>query len=412
MVSAQDVACPTGASSSCTCTDLKVKCKDNDQITGIPSWIPNNTTQLEFEKCDIRILNRDSFKNLVNLTSIKILKQNHRLTFNDNSVFQGLHRLSKIVFDDNNIASLPAGLFANLPSLKTLGLNDNPLQTLPDDLLQNSSNVQTFNLANTKLDKDNITKIGEGHFGKNIQTLWISGTYIQRLKDDLFTGLPKLNALAIGNCGINIVRADILKGTELASIHLDGNTIQSIDENAFRGSKVSVFQCKGCQLTSNVTFNGFLKKMPVLYSINLQNNNLTHIPKNAFTGLTDLSIIDLSSNSIATIESNPYADLPKCVSTNTCIQLSNNPFNCDCNLAWLRSFADKVEGDKTSWKCAGPPSVAGKSLVSLEIQEFCCESVKSTKCGLPNNGWIVSAHMMVAILSQIVVMFGIPLLFA
>ena len=423
VVSAQDVACPTGASSSCKCRkildDLKVECKDNDQITDIPSWIPNNTAQLVFENCHIRILNRDSFKNLVNLTGLKILKQNpRRLTFNDSSVFQGLNRLLGVDLDDNNIASLPAGLFANLPRLRVLGLNNNPLTTLPDDLLQNSSNVQYFRVGNTKLDRDIIAKIGEGHFGQNIQSLLMSGTYIQRLKDDLFTGLPKLNALAIGNCGINIVRADILKGTELASIHLDGNTIQSIDENAFRGSKVSVFQCKGCQLTSNVTFNGFLKKMPVLYSINLQNNNLTHIPKNAFTGLTDLSIIDLSSNSIATIESNPYADLPKCVSTNTCIQLSNNPFNCDCNLAWLRSFADKVEGNKTSWECAGPPSVAGKSLVSLKINEFCCESGNSTKCGLPhlapdpNKGWIVSAHVMVAILSQIVVMFGIPLLFA
>jgi hypothetical protein len=240
------------------------------------------------------------------------------------------------------------------------------------------------------------------------------------LKDDLFTGLPKLKALSIANCGINFIGADILKGTELGSITLDGNPIQSIDENAFRGSKVTVFQCKGCQLTSSVTFNGFLKKLPVtLYNINLQNNNLTHVPKNAFTGLTDLSIIDLSSNLIATIESNPFADLPKCVPpSTTCIQLHNNPFNCDCNLVWLRSFADKVKGDKTSWKCAGPPSVAGKSLVSLKIQEFCCESGNSTKCGLPhpapdpNNGWIVSAHMMVAILSQIVVMFGIPLLFA
>ncbi|CAB4005020.1 leucine-rich repeat-containing 15 [Paramuricea clavata] len=434
VVSAEDVACPTGASSGCTCSkisdDLKVECKDNDQITDIPAWIPNNTNRLEFENCDIRILNRDSFKNLVNLTNIEIVKQSRRLTFNDSSVFQGLNRLSKVVFDDNNIASLPAGLFANLPSLETLGLNDNPLPTLPDDLLQNSPNVQTFNLANTKLDKDNITKIGEGHFGKNIQALWISGTYIQRLKDGLFTGLPKLKALSIGNCGINFIGADILKGTELGSITLDGNPIQSIDENAFRGSKVPVFQCNGCQLISSVTFNGFLKKMPALYSINLQNNNLTHVPKNAFTELRDLSIIDLSSNLIATIESNPYGDLPKC-GTTTCIQLDNNPFNCDCNLAWLRSFADKIEGDKTSWKCVGPPSVAGKSLLSLEINAFCCGSVNSTKCGLPqpatqptlqpttrpttqsdpdpNNGWIVSADgMMVAILSQIVIMFSIP----
>ena len=407
--------CPAGAPSGCTCgkilDNLKVECEDETSIKNIPSWIPNNTTQLIFEGCRIRFLNQHSFKNLVNLTRIEIQKQHgYGLTFNDSLVFQGLHRLSSVVLEDIGIGSLPAGLFANLPGLKTVGLNGNLLATLPDDLLENSTNVQTIRLANTQLNKNVIAKIGEGHFGKNIENLMIAGTKIQVLMDRFFSGLPKLVSISLTDCAIEYVNADVFKGTKVAALYLDKNPIKSINENAFRDSKITTFSCNNCQLTSNVTFSGFLKKMSVRI-IRVQNNNLTHIPKNAFTGLEDLSTIDLSNNWIATIEENPFATLPKCKSVN-CIQLQNNPLNCDCNLAWLRSFADKIEGDKSQWKCSKPLSVSGKGLVSLNVDQFCCKSGNMTRCGTTNSGWNVSAHVLVAILSQIVVMFGIPSLFA
>ena len=155
--------------------------------------------------------------------------------------------------------------------------------------------------------------------------------------------------------------------------------------------------------------------MTSLYTIRLRNNQLTRIPKDAFTGLSLLIVIDLSNNSISTIEENPYADLPDCDDT-TCIQLRENPLNCDCHLAWLRSFVANIEdvnNNKPSWKCAEPQSVAGQSLVSLDISQFCCENVTLTKqCGSPNNGWMVSGHILFAVVSQIVVIFGIPILFA
>ena len=102
MVSTEDVLCPPGAPSGCRCGttlgETSIECKNKYTINDIPSWIPHNINQLKFENCDIRILNRDSFKNLVNLTGIKIIKQNSGLTFNDSLVFQGLNRLSVVDF--------------------------------------------------------------------------------------------------------------------------------------------------------------------------------------------------------------------------------------------------------------------------------------------------------------------------
>ena len=421
-----DVTCPLeGKNLGCKCSEtfgnFKVKCENIGEIEEIPSWITSDTKHLEFIKCNIGSLNRDSFKNLVNLTRVTIQKSKRPLTFNDSLVFQGLPRLLEVNFDDNRIVSLPAGLFANLPQLGIVSLNSNPLPRLPDDLLENSTNVMYFNLVKTKLVRDVIAKIGQGHFGKNIRDLQLGGTVIERLIDG-FSGLPKLTNLAVAYCGVKSIGADILKGTNVGSIALDGNPISVIDENAFRDSKVGIFECNGCQLTSNVTFNGFLRKMTSLHTIRLRNNQLTRIPKDAFTGLSLLNVIDLSNNSISTIEENPYADLPACDDT-TCIQLRENPLNCDCNLAWLRSFAANIEdsnNNKPSWKCAEPQSFAGQSLLFVNISQFSCGTVTSTKqpstkqpsATQPNDGWMVSAHILFAVVSQIVVMFGIPLLFA
>ena len=144
-------------------------------------------------------------------------------------------------------------------------------------------------------------------------------------------------------CEINGIGHDILKGTNVTSFHLDGNPVKVIDKNSFRGSKVRAFGCDSCQLTSKVAFNGFLKKMD-LHSLFLTNNNITAIPQDAFTGLNNLDTL----------------------------HLRGNPLVCDCDLIWLRSFADHIKySDKFSWKCALPRKVSGRSLISLKKSEMC-----------------------------------------
>ena len=389
--SADGVACPSGVPNGCKCDmildDHKVKCKDLAALTDISTWLPNETNQLELENCDIGVLNRDSFKNLGHLTHVEIFNQQRRLSFNDSLVFQSLKRLFKVNLNNNSIATLPAGLFANLPRLDRVFLNNNPLYTLPDDLFENSTNVQNLQLGNTRLDRNVIYKIGRGEFGKKLKILLITGTFIEHLKNDLFCGLPKLKTLGISSCGVKSIGADILKGTEITSITLDGNPIKFINNNAFLDSNITIFECVGCQLTSTVAFNGFLKTMS-LSRIDLQNNNLTTIPEDAFK-----------------YHSGPLI-----------IHLSNNPLNCDCNLAWLRSYdpSKKILGSKTSWTCSGPKKVAGRGFMDIKLDEFCCDNSESTKtCGLPgrSNGWVVSADIVAALMFQIVVMFGISLLF-
>ena len=350
VVAAVDVPCPSeGVTLGCKCTDngdLRVECKST-KIIDVPSWLPNNTKLLIFENCNIRSLSYKSFKNLENLTSLTISKQQNGLTFNDSLVFQGLRLLRQVFLDDVNIVSLPAGLFANLSTLRYVSVNNNPLQTLPDDLFQNSPNVISLGIKNTQLNRNIIANITSGLFGKKIVQLFMSGTIIGNLHNEFFSGLPKLRDLESVSCGIQSVGDDILKGTDVSSINFNYSPIKKINENAFRYSKVSQFECEECQLTSKVAFNGFLK-IRDLNKINLKNNSLTNIPEDAFTGLNNLAPL----------------------------YLGGNPLICDCDLVWLRSFADGIRiSDKDSWLCALPQKLSGQRFISLNENEICNMSV-------------------------------------
>ena len=349
VVATVDVTCPQkGIDLSCRCKDpfdnniLHVECS-NTNIKDIPSWLPSNTNVLNFERCDIRSLSNESFQNLPNLTSVTISNQQW-LTVNDGLVFQGLRRLIEVYLESNHMSSLPAGLFANLPTLIRVSVRGNPLPTLPDDLFQNSTNVESLDIRSTQLNRNIITKIGQGHFGTSITELLMSGTRIQILFNEFFNGLPNLRDLATVSCGIESIGEDILKGTDVLVVYLNENPIQNINENAFRYSKVTQFLCEGCQLTSDVAFNGFLKKMD-LDRINLKNNNLTSISQNAFEGLNNLDHLELSLN----------------------------PLICDCDLVWLRSFTENniKYGDKDSWMCDQPSNLSGKRFLSLKASEIC-----------------------------------------
>ena len=367
----------SGCPSECKCPrDKKVVCSDM-LITNVPSGIPEDTEILELSQCDIKNISMDSFKNLSNLIAIEIKEQKSGLNLQDAAIFQGLEKLQRVYLDGNGIVSLPEGLFANLSSLVTVHLNDNPLTTLPDDLFQNSPNLKFLSLVNTKLSKEVLAKIGQGTFAANIEALSLQGTPIQNLLSNFFSGLKNLKILVLRNCQINYIREDVLKGTKVTSIDFGENPIKTIDVNAFRGinSPAGIsLKFPKCNLTTAT-----IQNIPVLDSLFLENNKISHIPKDAFKNLKSLHLIKLSNNLIETIDENPFAELPKCSDT-LCPQLDGNPLNCDCKMAWLHKWTENWdELARKSLKCTKPEKVAGKNFAELKPSQFCC--LNGTKCG-------------------------------
>ena len=395
----------SGCPSKCDCGSAKkVVCSDT-LIANVPSGIPEDTEILELSQCDIKNISMDSFKNLSNLTTIRIKEQKSGLNLQDAAIFQGLEKLQRVFLDGNGIVSLPQGLFANLSSLTTVHLNDNPLTTLPDDLFQNSPNLKFLGLGNTKLSKEVLAKIGQGKFAANIEALSLQGTPIQNLLPKFFSGLKNLKILVLRNCQINYIQEDVLKGTKVTSIDFRENPIKTIDANAFRGISDVVISLKlqKCNLTT-VT----IQNIPALGTLLLENNKIRHISKDAFKNFKSLHLIDLSNNLIETIEENPFAELPKCIDA-SCLQLDGNPLNCDCDLAWLHKWTENwSELSRKSLKCTKPEKVAGKNFAELKASQFCC--LNGTKCGNtaptttgnPTNEAVIVASHFITVTTQLI----------
>ncbi|MGH0137630.1 UNVERIFIED_CONTAM: hypothetical protein FKN15_016038 [Acipenser sinensis] len=127
--------------------------------------------------------------------------------------------------------------------------------------------------------------------------------------------------------------------------YLSQNRISSIDANLFQ------------RLTS-------------LKELYLQGNNISMLPHGIFSCGT-LSILDLSNNQISTLEEGMFHNLFNLSEIN----LSLNPFVCDCKLFQLiRWIAEQgvVVRHAQSTQCAEPPEVENLPLLSVNVSSITC----------------------------------------
>jgi Leucine-rich repeat (LRR) protein len=127
--------------------------------------------------------------------------------------------------------------------------------------------------------------------------------------------------------------------------------------------------------------DSFLLQATSLTRLDLGHNEITHIPKDAFKGLTILDTLLLFFNNISTIEENPFAVLKDASS----FGIQVNPFKCDCRLAWFHKFALDEIGKQLSGHtflegmiCASPSNLAGKKFPDLKTTEFCCAATNGS----------------------------------
>jgi hypothetical protein len=120
-------SCPAGTPTKCSCTNVagnfKVKCVNEDGINEMQSWLPINTTYLEFDACNIRTLVKENFTKLVDFRRLKINNRKIPLTFSHGLVFQGLKNLTRLNFDGCKINSLPRGFLLTCQVCKSTSSN-------------------------------------------------------------------------------------------------------------------------------------------------------------------------------------------------------------------------------------------------------------------------------------------------
>ena len=325
---------------------------------------------------------------------------------------KGLSLLRLIDISDNAIYRLNFSVFAPLPNLrelraagcrivgttpeylprlKELHLQSNALYEIPETCTNNTSffpGLQVLVLGQNK-----ISDISPSVCLPNLSGLVLDANPIFVLRKDMFNGdkfpelaylslnaiqpvkriekfafrHPKLVALSLMYCNIafrdEIIDPYCFAGSpRLAFLQLGHSQASNIPDEKFTQLFGSVQNLQmlyvghsSIQRFEKHTFN----QLPGLRKLHLHGNKLTEIPDGAFDSLVNLTDLQFGDNQLQTVTEGVFS-----VETRNRLRhldLSGNPFVCDCNLLWFRN-----------WYVSSP------ALFSEPYLNYTCKNIEST----------------------------------
>ncbi|XP_057660248.1 chaoptin isoform X3 [Diorhabda carinulata] len=305
----------------------------------------------------------DAFSGLPNLETIDLRGNNLREI--EPSVFRdGMGKLAHLILADNQLGSIPYQALQPMRFLKTLDLSYNRINKMEpstDPGVNINLNYQ-LNLDLFKLDYNqiNILKPMSFQYFNVVNKTYLDGNPIISLEENSFRQ-AKIRELYLRSCGLTTVNPMAFSGLEnsLEILDLTGNNISLLPETVFHLLQLlrtlSLRDNDIQKLNPIETFNGFqftlynldlsgtenavvslqdlrrLRSLRTLslsklkhttlfadnfieYGIDLEEleinfANLQTIKNNAFQHVHGLKFLDLSENSINTIETNAFIDI-------------------------------------------------------------------------------------------------------
>ena len=143
----------------------------------------------------------------------------------------------------------------------------------------------------------------------SIPALAITGYSSASIVPGDFAGLTTLDNLRISDSPLlTTVPANAFSEvpTSLTALHLDVNSISSVDEDAFHGLSDLIYLLLQDNSISSLHENTFDGLSDLIYLL-LQDNSISSLHENTFDGLTALTELNLSNNRIASLHEDTFA---------------------------------------------------------------------------------------------------------
>uniref|UniRef100_A0A8C8E7R8 Carboxypeptidase N subunit 2 n=1 Tax=Otus sunia TaxID=257818 RepID=A0A8C8E7R8_9STRI len=263
----------------------------------------------------------------------------------------------------NPLAAVSPEVLAGLPSLSKLSLGANAIRSLQPGLFTTTYHLQDLCLPGNKIEAlpPNIF-----HPLQRLQTLDLSQNLLTELPDGLLAPLAALHLLKLSDNLLAQVCPGAFKALgRLAELHLDGNRLEELPVGAFAG----LGGLQRLQLQHNALVNlppDIFTSLPNLTVLSLEGNRLATLPAALFTSTPHLLYLSLARNHLP---AGLLAGLPLLTTLALLVHvlLANNPWACDCGLAyllgWLQTFAEPLIHAQAS--CASPAALQGRSLLEV-----------------------------------------------
>ena len=395
-------------------------------FTDIPEDVPNNTDILLLAHNHLTHLRKSNFMNLRNLKVLDLSYNN--LTQIDQNAFEGLTRLEVLNLSYSDVPEYHDQLFTPLTNLKVLNLTRiAKYLTFNYKAFENMTKLESLYLGRNRLlpvpsfyrrvtrDRIYVPNLKLFHLGRNDIVFFFP--YFLK-------GLENLEVLNLKANRIQVVEKDSLQfAKRLKVLILDQNDLCRVNEYGFRSTSLeSISFSKSINFKLTPKTNTSLLGIPNLRSLNMQGCliseeiansspfdymiHLTHLDLQGshiyesylprlIGNLKFLEHLSLTDNIIENLNGDVFekmsgslkslhlsklrltsitiSSLPQRVWQNLReIDLSENPWNCDCNILWFHerlktTDATIVNRNQTNraYQCYAPESMKHRSVMDL-----------------------------------------------
>ncbi|XP_028985851.1 trophoblast glycoprotein b [Betta splendens] len=194
-----------GCPEKCLCSSQTVKCQ-NQGFGAIPDSLPNNTRILFVTGNNIPRISSDSFP-------------------------VQLEQLTELYLSGNELESVDAMVFHNLPNLVRLDLSNNSILNLSKRALPDDNKLQILNLSRSFHNHsrlDGLLSVLQSKKLLQLTSLDLSNNDLVILPDHPFINLPNLVNLTLQNSSIISVSNDTLNVPALRDLDLRDNSLRSL----------------------------------------------------------------------------------------------------------------------------------------------------------------------------------------
>ncbi|XP_044062878.1 trophoblast glycoprotein b [Siniperca chuatsi] len=193
-----------GCPDKCLCFSQTVKCQNQD-LDAIPHSLPTNTKFL-FVTGNISRISGDSFPTRLEL-------------------------LTDLYLSGNEMESVDAKVFDNLPNLVRLDLSNNNIQTFSDRAFPDNNTLQVLNLSRSFHNHSSVDVVLNLLQSGNLLQLTVldlSNNDLVILPDDIFTSFSNLVNLSLRNSSIISIQNGTLKAPPLRDLDLRDNSLRDL----------------------------------------------------------------------------------------------------------------------------------------------------------------------------------------
>ncbi|KAI8508168.1 Leucine-rich repeat and immunoglobulin-like domain-containing nogo receptor-interacting protein 2 [Branchiostoma belcheri] len=368
---------PANCPNMCTCDprDQSITCK-REGFTAVPAEIPNQVVTLRLVQDKISIVNRKDFAGLTRLNYLNM--NNNQITSIAPGSFRDLIRLNGLRLSGNRLQLLPRGVFQGLANLTKLHVDGNQLVLLIDNLFQDLTSLEVLDISSNPI----VFVSPRAFYGLvSLRQLFMTGNnltampskafyYIQNLKwltfqqmpamavtGDTFQYLPLLQNLDLSRSySLSSISDDGLNQMNLSMLILNNCNFSAVPSNAFSGLENLLI----LQLSYNPIYEiqpYAFKNLTSLQELMLDNMQLRFVNRSAFRGLPNLQTLNITYNKLAYLRQSSFDSNPSVVK----LCMEGNPWDCgSCDMRWLDFIPDWCTNNVT---CINPPNLKNQNLL-------------------------------------------------